>query len=173
MIKKLLLLGVLVSSVFLISILSTRDAYAETRDECIRTCGAVEERPEKIEQCKKSCEGLPLAPEGTITNPLAGPLLTPTDERGPVAILGSVLRFIITALIVVAAVFFLFLLLVGGIRWMASGGDKAQIESARTSILNAVIGLILVFATFAIIAFIEAIFKIDLLQIDVESIRLR
>ncbi len=64
---------------------------------------------------------------------------------------------------VVAAVVFFFILVVGGIRWIVSGGDKAQTETARNQITAALVGLVIVFAAWAIIKLIETFFGIDIL----------
>src|SRR5581483_2901447 len=56
----------------------------------------------------------------------------------------------ITLALVVAAVIFFFMLVIGGIRWILSGGDKGQTEAARSQITAALIGLVIVFAAWAI-----------------------
>jgi len=54
-------------------------------------------------------------------------------------------------------------LVIGGIKWIASGGDKAQTESARNQITAALVGLVIVFAAWAILALIKVFFGIDIL----------
>jgi hypothetical protein len=66
-------------------------------------------------------------------------------------------------LLVVALVFF-FVLIMGGLKWVMSGGDQKNVEAARNQITNALIGLAIVFATFAIIKLIETIFGIQILS---------
>ncbi len=65
-------------------------------------------------------------------------------------------------ILVVAAIVFFFMLIVGGIRWITSGGDKTQTEGARNQITAALIGLVIVFAAWAIANLIEIFFGIDL-----------
>ena len=65
-------------------------------------------------------------------------------------------------ILVVAAVVFFFMLVIGGVRWIASGGDKGQTEAARNQITAALIGLVIVFAAWAIANLIELFFGIDL-----------
>lgn len=65
-------------------------------------------------------------------------------------------------ILVVAAVIFFFMLVIGGVRWIASGGDKTQTEAARNQITAALIGLVIVFAAWAIANLIEIFFGIDL-----------
>lgn len=56
----------------------------------------------------------------------------------------------ITLLMIVAALIFFFMLVIGGIRWIMSGGDKQQTENARNQITAALVGLVIVFAAWAI-----------------------
>lgn len=57
---------------------------------------------------------------------------------------------------------FLFLIL-GGISWITSGGDKAALEAARNKIISALIGLIIVAASWAIFRFVGAALGFDIL----------
>jgi hypothetical protein len=63
---------------------------------------------------------------------------------------GSLVSALITLALVVAAIVFFFMLVIGGIRWIVSGGDKTQTEAARGQITAALIGLVIVFAAWAI-----------------------
>ena len=65
-------------------------------------------------------------------------------------------------LIVVALVFF-FILVIGGLRWVTSGGDEKKVGEARAQITNALIGLAIVFAAWAIMKLIGTVFGIDIL----------
>ena len=75
---------------------------------------------------------------------------------------GIVSGAISLVMLVVALVFF-FILIAGGLRWVMSGGDQKAVEAARGQITNALIGLAIVFAAFAIMKLISAVFGIDLL----------
>ena len=76
---------------------------------------------------------------------------------------GQIVSTAIKLSLVVAAVVFFFVLVIGGIKWIASGGDKAQTESARNQITAALVGLVIVFAAWAILALIKVFFGIDIL----------
>lgn len=82
------------------------------------------------------------------------------DLGGPTGLLTQ----IITLALVAAGVFFFVYFLVGGIQWLVSGGDKNSLESARSRIYNALIGLVIIVGTFAIVKIIEAIFNISILS---------
>jgi len=73
---------------------------------------------------------------------------------------------------VVGVIVFLFIILIGGIQWISSGGDKAGIEAARGKILNAVVGLIVLFAALAILSFLGDFFGLDLLDIQLGPLQI-
>ncbi len=75
---------------------------------------------------------------------------------------GIVSAFIRLILVLAALVFF-FILVIGGIRWIASGGDKANTETARNQITAALVGLIIVFSAWAILQLIRVFFGIDVI----------
>lgn len=83
---------------------------------------------------------------------------------------GIVSGFIKLALVIAAIVFF-FILVIGGIRWILSGGDKAQTEGARSQITAALVGLVIVFAAWAILALINTFFGIDIFQLTLPTLQ--
>jgi hypothetical protein len=68
---------------------------------------------------------------------------------------------------VVGAIIFVAIIIVGAIQWIISGGDKAGIESARSKITNAIIGLVILLSLFAIIYVLENFFGIKLLELKI------
>lgn len=66
-------------------------------------------------------------------------------------LVSSAIQFILIGAGLIAFVY----LLLGGIQWITSGGDKAGVDAARQKIMAAVIGLIIVFATWALIRLLE------------------
>ena len=57
-------------------------------------------------------------------------------------------------LLIFSGVVALFLIIFGGFRFMTSGGDPKAVEGARKTIIWAIIGLVVVLLSFAIVAFI-------------------
>ena len=55
-----------------------------------------------------------------------------------------ILTIVIGVLTLVAGIWFIFLLLTGGIEWMGSGGDKGKLASARQKMFSGAIGLTIV-----------------------------
>lgn len=77
--------------------------------------------------------------ESTPDNPL----------KGRFESLGQVLAAIINIVFWVGIAFSIIFLIIGGIRYMTAGGDKAGVEGARGAITNAIIGFVVVIAAFA------------------------
>jgi len=69
----------------------------------------------------------------------------------------------IRLVLILASLVFFFMLVWGGIQWMMSGGDKNAAEAARSKITNALIGLVIVFSAWAIMALIKSLFGVDIM----------
>ena len=81
----------------------------------------------------------------------------------------NLISALIIIILVIAALIFLFMLILGGIKYITSGGDKGQTESARSQITAALIGLVIVFAAWAIINLVSAFFGIDILSLNIPN----
>jgi uncharacterized membrane protein HdeD (DUF308 family) len=76
----------------------------------------------------------------------------------------------INGLVIIAGLYFFFMLVLGGMKWLSSGGDKAQVQSARDQITNALIGIVVLFSAWAVTALVGTVFGIDFLNIDLSSV---
>lgn len=72
------------------------------------------------------------------------------SSNDSVGILGKFLSGFIGLLLVLGAIWAFVNLLLGALNWISSGGDKAKLEAAQQRIVQAIIGLVLVFAAWAI-----------------------
>ncbi|MDO8551441.1 MAG: hypothetical protein Q7S03_02065 [bacterium] len=81
----------------------------------------------------------------------------------------GIISGIISLILIAAALIFFFMLVIGGIRWMLSGGDKAGTEGARSQVTAALIGLIIVFSAWAIIKLVNVLFGIDILHLTIPT----
>ena len=88
---------------------------------------------------------------------------------GELSLPGIVSAFITLTLVIAALVFF-FMLVIGGIKWIASGGDKAQTETARSQITSALIGLVIVFSAWAIAQLIKSFFGVDIFSLTIQPV---
>jgi hypothetical protein len=82
----------------------------------------------------------------------------------------GIISALIRLTVVVAAIVFFFILVIGGIRWIASGGDKAQTEAARNQITAALVGLVIVFAAWAIVQLINVFFHVNIFTLAIPSV---
>lgn len=106
----------------------------------------------------------------TVTNPLFGTSVFSNligDSQGGSIFLGMVIPRLVGFIFVAGSTIFFFMLLWGAVSWILSGGDKAHIEAAKGRLTNAVVGMILLVGSFAIIKFIEIFFGINILLIDI------
>jgi len=76
---------------------------------------------------------------------------------------GGIISGAISLVLIIVAIVFFFILVIGGLRWVTSGGDEKKVGAARAQITNALIGLAIVFAAWAIMKLIGTIFGIDIL----------
>ena len=79
--------------------------------------------------------------------------ITP-PARVPAPGINDVIRFAVNVLFFVAVIAALIFLLIGGIKWLVSGGDKAAVEAARGQIVAAIIGLVIVIFAYFILNFV-------------------
>lgn len=72
-----------------------------------------------------------------------------------IADLGQLISALVGILLILAALLAFFYLILGGIQWITSGGDKAGMEAARNKITHAIVGLIIVGASWAVMLLIQ------------------
>lgn len=77
--------------------------------------------------------------------------------------LSNFISALVGLLLIAGAIVALFLLLIGGIQWMTAGSDKAATEAARGRITAALAGLLILFATWALINLLEQFLGIIIL----------
>lgn len=72
-----------------------------------------------------------------------------------IADVGVLISALVGTLLILAALLAFFFLILGGIQWITSGGDKAGMEAARNKITHAIVGLIIVGAAWAIMLLVQ------------------
>ena len=123
--------------------------------------------------CWKSCTpdgGGGVDPGVKIINPIL-PLDLQVKSGSEYVI--SLFPVLIGWLLTIGSIAFFFMLLWGGIQWIMSGGDKGAVESARGRITNAVIGLVILFSSFAIATLVEAFTGVNILTIDIGPLKIQ
>ncbi len=77
---------------------------------------------------------------------------------------GSFISGILSGVLVIAAILVLLYLIWGGIEWITSGGDKAKAEKARNRITQAIIGIIVLAASTAIMSVVQGFLGVQLIN---------
>lgn len=78
--------------------------------------------------------------------------------------LNSLISNVITAVGAIVGLVFFALLVMGGISYMTNGGDDKALAKAKSQIMNALVGLMIVFFAYWIVRIIGALFGINLLS---------
>ena len=78
--------------------------------------------------------------------------------------LGDIFNILLSLAFFVAGVAMFFNLVIGGIQWISSGGDPKALDSARRRLTNAVVGLIIVVAAYAIALILQQVFGIRIVS---------
>ena len=72
--------------------------------------------------------------------------------------LRELIKMIIQYLLIFAAVVAIFYAILGGYQYITAGGDADKATAGRTTLMNAIIGLVIIFAAYAIINYLFIIF---------------
>ena len=84
--------------------------------------------------------------------------------------IGPIVGAAVTFILIIAVLIALFFLIWGGVRWITSGGDKAKVESARGTIIAAIIGLVIAFLAFFILSLALSFFGLSLTNLTLPKI---
>src|SRR3989344_941659 len=90
-------------------------------------------------------------------------LTVPNPVNVPTVDLGKVISAVVGILLLIAAILAFLYLILGGIQWITSGGDKTGMEAARNKITAAIVGLIIVAAAWAIMLLVGQFINFNLL----------
>ncbi len=97
--------------------------------------------------------------------------LTIDPGQGFAESFGGLINGVLSFVMVLAALLVFFYLILGGIEWITSGGDKGQTEKARNKITSAVIGLIILAASYAILQLLFNFLGFDGVNQAFENVR--
>lgn len=90
--------------------------------------------------------------------------ILPSDDQiraGGDLEVSDLIASLINGAILLAALAVLLYLILGGFQWLTSGGDKGKTEGARNKITSALIGLLIVVASWAIYQLVLRFFDIN------------
>ena len=67
---------------------------------------------------------------------------------------GGVFRQVTNTILYIVGIIAVLMLIIGGIRYVVSGGDSKKVTDAKNTVLYAIIGLVICFLAFAIVNFV-------------------
>jgi len=102
-------------------------------------------------------EEIDISPKGSFEG--LGALTIPNIVSGAIQLI----------LVISALIAFIFLI-VGGIRWITSGGDKEKTAGAQKTLTSALVGLVIVFAAWAIMSLIGKFFGIEIFKLVITPV---
>lgn len=77
--------------------------------------------------------------------------------------LGKLISALVGTMLIISALLAFLFLVLGGIAWITSGGDKAGMEAARNKITHAIVGLIIVGSAWAIMILVQQFLGINVI----------
>lgn len=107
--------------------------------------------------------------QGIINPVLPGSLGSGGSNAGPPAV-GSIIGAIVGVFLILSFVATLLYMLLGGFDWVTSGGDKAKLQSARDKITNALVGLVVVGASWAVMMIVGNFTGIEFPNLPIPTI---
>jgi len=108
------------------------------------------------------------AGNNSITNPAIGNSLENILQNdGGAGFFPLLISSLVSLFLILGIILAFFYLILGGINYILSGGDKTKAEGARHQITYAIFGLVVMFSVFAIVSLVETIFNLSILQIDI------
>ncbi|KKR43388.1 hypothetical protein A2434_03280 [Candidatus Woesebacteria bacterium RIFOXYC1_FULL_41_14] len=90
-----------------------------------------------------------------------------TDNVATIAGLGDVFKSIVSYALGFAGIVLLVLLLVGGFRFITSGGDPKAVEGAKKTLTSAIIGLVVILVSYLILVLIKRITGVDVTNFSI------
>lgn len=76
----------------------------------------------------------------------------------------------VNIVLIVASLLFVFNFLIGGLKFIVSGGNKEKMSEAKNQIVSAIVGIIIVFSTFAIVRLVGNFFGVDFTTFEIPTL---
>lgn len=91
-------------------------------------------------------------------------------EKGGTAT-GQLISNVIGGMIIIGFITAFFYLITGAFHWITSGGDKANLENARGKIIQAIVGVIILVAAWAVMSVVAQFFGWDIMELPIPTIK--
>lgn len=89
-----------------------------------------------------------------IINPVLPPQIGAGGQLAGETIVGNMISAVIGAILILGFIIAMLYFMIGGIRWLTASGDKTKLQSAQDQITQAITGLIVLAAFWAIMTVI-------------------
>jgi NADH:ubiquinone oxidoreductase subunit 6 (subunit J) len=105
---------------------------------------------------------------GSVDYQITNPAVNPKVGTGSgLEILQLYLKNFIELILIAGGVVAFIILLIGSFEYIMAGGDKEETEKAKKKLTGALVGLVILFCVFAIIALVESIFGVSIMKFDI------
>lgn len=94
----------------------------------------------------------------------SGTIGVPQPSGMKITDIGVLISRVISVAFIVAGIMTFGFLVYGGMTWLTAGGDKGNTEKARSVITNAVVGLAIIAASWALMKLISYFFGVDVFE---------
>ena len=84
------------------------------------------------------------------------------EKVAPYEDIGDILSAALQISLVIAGLIVLLMVIMGGIQYMTSGGDKEEAQAAQKRITAALVGLVIVVSAYALAVIIEKVFGVSI-----------
>ncbi|HKY74406.1 MAG TPA: hypothetical protein VJ246_03795 [Patescibacteria group bacterium] len=91
--------------------------------------------------------------------------IQPQNEGFKITDIGLLFTRVLNVALLVSAILVFAYLVLGGVEWITSGGDKGKTEAARNKITAALVGLAIVAASYALMQVVAYFFGIDVFNL--------
>lgn len=109
----------------------------------------------------------------TTTGQITNPIIKRLNNYDGITFVSKLIPSLVTLAIIVGVVIFFSNLILGAIQWISSGGDKQGLEAAKSKVTNAIVGLVILFAVFAVLRLIQTFFGITIMALDIGSLKIQ
>ncbi len=92
----------------------------------------------------------------------------PDPNQGGIA-LGRLIGNLIGALFIAGFLLAFMQIIISAVQWITAGGDKQALEKARSGITNAIMGLVIVAAVYALMTLVGQFFGMDITALKIPS----
>lgn len=107
---------------------------------------------------------------GEVHAQITNPALPFAGSGSGTVIIGNLISALVSAFLVMGFVMALFHLMFGAMRWVTASGDKNALQNAQDRMTQAVVGLILLVATWAIMLLVSTILGFQFPNFNLQSI---